>query len=170
MDLHDVGSYGGKVVDAGTNSINGSDYIYFTCDISGINVDGDYKTLDVPIIDDVKMFLTEKALPHTEEKLFKMGFNGDYKNPRLSDVFYESVWINNSHSKHKDKTYNSWEFDGFGGFEKEALPDSRLEVLTARFKQMQAAQKTPIGAPPTSTPGSNGQPEAPAPTGDETPF
>ena len=174
------GTYFGVLTEVGldTNK-NGTPYMYLTFLMTHFQVDADWTETPQPFRRDVRLYLSDAAWPYTEETLRKLGFNGDWNQPRLRDDLYDpgSEIICTTRKGDDNKVYNDWNLPGmqFADGEKERKPPPREEIRTfkARWDTGQAAARKPSGSPGippprAAMPSANGMP--PAPPDDDIPF
>lgn len=112
------------------------------------------------------LYLSDAAWPNSEEKLKKLGFNGEFEAPAIDTSL--TITLNCKHETYNNKTREKWDF-----FAKDraaaTLDKSKAMQLKARFKaSAPSASKPPTGkptppapkvsTPPTKAPPSKGPP------------
>ena len=121
----------------------------------------------------IDLFLTDKALKWTEEKLEILGFDGNYSNPSVQgfdlDLSEKGTQLT-CEIKGDEKPYEEWALTKLAesySADMDPLPGSDLDRLEARFKQSQDLTKTP--KTPPGAPASDGTEQSGSPEGPEAP-
>lgn len=103
-----------------------------------------------PIERSVFLSLTDAAWPYSEEKLTRLGFNGNFESPDFTETEADlECKIESYQGKDKEK----WDLAGGGSFEPEPAPKDVTRTLSAKWK----AKGKPVTSPPPA-----GRPKAPA--------
>lgn len=106
--------------------------------------------VEVPVTErTVFMYLSDAAWPYTSEKLQKLGFNGDFDNPTISQ---QQVSLELTHESYNGQTKERWSIAGGGSFEAEPAGNDVTRRLNALWKNDNGGPKAkPAGrqaAPP----------------------
>lgn len=174
MDLKPEGTYLGSIVEIGTDeSQQGTPFLFIEVQVNDIADDqGAWVECD-KALRSINFYLSEKAWPHSREKLEKLGFNGDFNTPNIDDKYWtEGVVLDCWHEEYEGKTREKWNFQELR-FERERkiVDANTLKALSAKFKSGGKPKATPAPgkpAPPANNNGSNppsagAAPAAPAP-------
>ena len=130
--------------------------------------DGAWNDLDQPFDRHVRMYLSDAAWDQSIEKLALLGFNGDFKNPEITDDW---VALECVHEEYNSKMGEKWELSDWGGSsERKAPDDNTLRTLNARYKTAMAARKPPTTKPPAANRPPVTDDDGPPPSDDEVPF
>jgi len=157
-----AGNYTGVSKDVGMDtSKKGSTYLDIIFEITHVAENGQWIGID-PQDRHLRLFLTDAAWSYTERKLDDLEFNGDFKNPQITD---KGVILECEHEIYEGQTREKWDLPGDGNRDRQAPPDDELRKLSARYKTATANNKMPAGIPsmPSTTP-------EPSPTPDGIPF
>ena len=154
--LMDPGDYFGKLVEAGTDTIGDKNtpLIYLTFEITHQGKDGAWYPLTQPTRRAVRWFLSDAAWPHTESKLRRIGFDGNFNVPNFDpDLSNTGAALQCTHQVYNNQSREQWDIA------KDHKPPSEdtLGLLSARYQNN--APPKPLGSPPTAT----AQPKAQAP-------
>lgn len=97
------------------------------------------------------------ATKYSEEQLLKMGFNGDFENPRVDQKYYDEGFdVYNSHEEYDDgkgqgpRLTEKWNFSR-GSFVKPATDSDRASA-SQRWRAQYGAAATPKPATPPAAP------------------
>ncbi len=105
------------------------------------------------------LYLSEKALPYTIERLQPLGFNGDFNNPALSERGAKGFWVECFHDTFDGNTRAKFRLPG--GVERVSCNAETIRRLNALWRsQAKTTPKAP--AAPAS-----GNETAEAPAGEE---
>lgn len=154
------GTYHGVIDEAVTSTAStGTPQMVITVGLGHVlNAKGEWDMVQGNQNAKVYLYLSDAAWPFTEEKLKKLGFNGDFGAPKFAETVYtDGVDVECKHESYQGKTRDKWQFAG-GSTVEPAAPDA-VRVLNARWKA-----KT--GAPPAKPAGRPAPPPpkpAPAP-------
>ncbi|KKN25537.1 hypothetical protein LCGC14_0883750 [marine sediment metagenome] len=155
----DAGIYFGKLkeVEVGATGKNKTPRLRLTFAVTDkANQDNDWEALDGQLERSVDLYLTDKALQWTEDKLAVLGFDGNYVSPSVQS-FSPELSADGCQMECTIKTKQ----DGKGTFEEwtlvmlrdvgttglDPLQGNELDRLSARFKQSQANTRKPESAP-----------------------
>jgi hypothetical protein len=112
-------------------------------------------------------YFTGGATKYSEEQLLKMGFNGDFENPRVDQKYYDEGFdVYNSHDEYDDgkgqgpRLTEKWNFSR-GSFVKPATDSDRASA-SQRWRAQYGASSAakPSTPPPTAPPARKGPPPA----------
>ncbi len=115
----------------------------------------------------VQYFHTDGCARISQEKLMKLGFNGDFGAPRIDAKFYfPGVPLHLKHRLWQDKPQEEWEFMEWR-LEVSDAPQTEVSRFNAKFRQMRELA-TPPASPPPAAPVASSAPadaaiSAPAP-------
>jgi hypothetical protein len=117
-----------------------------------ITHDSDGQELTAPATRYVYLYCSEKALPHTIEKLERLDFNGNFESPELSAT---ETQVRCTIEEYNGKDQEKWDIAKGGAIVKPA-DRSIAKRLTAKYraitgKSAPTAPRPPIQAPPTTT-------------------
>lgn len=106
----------------------------------------------------VFLFMSDAAAPYTEEALDKLGWNGDFDNPRVrDDIYSEGISLYLKYEEYDGKPRERWNIST-GGWKPSAAPADVKARLAARRRATKGPQPSrPSTPPPKSKP-------APTPT------
>ena len=171
------GTYNGQCVDIGPDtSSKGTPFIDIVFNVQLIASNGSWNDLDQPIDRHVRIYLSAAAWDQSITKLASLSFNGDFKNPKITDDW---VALECTHDEYLGKPTEKWELADWGGSsERKAPDDNTLHTLNARYKTAITANKKPTTKPPTSkrSPVPDDEPPIPdideseIPSADDVPF
>jgi hypothetical protein len=128
-------------------------YIYIEGEITHVAENGGWTELRKPETRTIKLYMSEKAAPHSIKKLDALGFNGDFKNPLLSEESMNGIAVECDHEANNGKTYEKWQLPG-GSMKHEAVSGDEIRRLNALYRQNKAATQ-----PRQSPPKKNAAPE-----------
>lgn len=94
------------------------------------------------------MYMSEGAWPYTQKDLERLGFNGDFDKPELSQRAHEGFEVRCAHEEYNGKTREKWSLAREGDREKKPLAKDQARVLAARWKTATQAAKPATGMPP----------------------
>lgn len=153
-----AGTYHGKLVGAnvGKGGQNNTARIELNFEITHIWIGRDGVDWDptTPIFHRrIRLYLTDKALAFSEQKLQAMGFNGDFENISIESFepqFSKGVDLVCEHKQGQKDTYEDWDLVLFQETFSSDLKDidsKELDRLSARFKQNQDSTRAPVAPP-----------------------
>ena len=190
-----AGIYYGKLkeVEVGITGKNKTSRIRLTFLVADMaNQENDWEPVD-PFDRSIDLYLTDKALEWTEEKLAVLGFDGNYANPSIQSFNPElsadgcQMECCIKPKQGGEGTFEEWTLvmlRDVGTTGLDPLQGNELDRLSARFKQSQANTRKPESAPGapvasnatlnqgqtlSATPGREPEDDAPVPE-DDTPF
>lgn len=154
------GAYCGPIVEAGLRELPNEKrtvVFYITVELAYEESNGQWVPLDPaygsPCLRDVEWFCSEKAWPHTVKRLERLGFNGDFKQPRFSPEHEESLVVQCRHETRDDRTYERFDTEPPAA-EKSPPGEDVYRLLSARWGNNQAPAR-PAGPPPRAAPPPN---------------
>ena len=113
---------------------------------------GDYRR-------NVFLYLSDGAYPYSEEKLRRLGFNGNFEAPEFTASECE---LECKHEEYQGKMKEKW--DIAGGFKAEPAPPDVAKQFAAKWRASNGAAPTkPAGKPPAPAPRSAPPPAAKGP-------
>lgn len=150
MPNFQIGSYWGRLISAIMEEVgdNQTPCLTLKFDVTHNAVNGEWVKLANPEQRPVKLFMSEKAWPYTEEKLLRFGFNGDFANPDFSAEFKAGAELVCKHKESNGKWYDEFEFPMVNA-EKPASADT-VRTWNSRWKSTAGAAAKPAGAPPAA--------------------
>lgn len=152
----DAGNYLGYIDTAVTTESgkNKTPALAITFTVAHRAVNGEWEPLVADQKATVYLFLSEAAWAYTEDKLKKLGFNGDFDAPQWGeDTIANGVALVCKHEEYEGKTRDKWELAIGGGVAK--AETNTIAKLTQRWKNNNATR--PAGrpaSPPKSLTGS----------------
>ena len=155
------GTYTGSIKNAGMDvASTGMPCMDIMFEITHMAQNGEWVGID-PQDRHLYLYCSDAAWQYTERKLNDLGFNGDFKNPKLTN---EGVILECKHEIFKSQTREKWELPGGGNRERQAPADDILRRLSTRYKAATDNNKKPAG--------SRSLPATPisGPPPDDTPF
>lgn len=140
------GLYHGTIKKGVTSkSSKGNPQMCITFDVTHAWVGADWDDIPKPFERTVFLSCTDAAWPYTEEKLDKLGFNGDFDNPAFTETEAD---LECKIETYEGKTKDKWDLAGGGSFEPEPAPKDVTRQLGAKWKATrQPAAKPPAGRP-----------------------
>jgi len=157
-ELMDEGTYQADFVEAECQSRgeNKTPFIVLTFQVKAVAAHEDWKSIE-PVYRDVSFPLTEKAWPFSEERLRKLGFNGDFRNPDIAEHWQRGINLQCKHRQGRNDVFEDWSIPAIeGGSSSEPLSDADLRRFTARWKGNNPTRTAPPASSPlpaTSEPG-----------------
>jgi len=79
----------------------------------------------------LQIWLSDQAWDMAVEKLNKLGFNGDFHQPRITT---EPVWLRCTHEEYKGRVRMKWELAEFGGHVVKTPEKDILRTLSSRWQ------------------------------------
>lgn len=153
-EMKQPGSYFGVLVEAGLDTLNNekkTPFMYLVFDVTHIAENGEWSALPESFKKDVRFFLSEKAWEYTQRDLEKLGFDGNFDDPKFNAAMYaDGIELMCQHEVGQDnKLREAWSVSGTGGGTKERKAPEKTIVrdLSAKWKNSQAANKKPSGGP-----------------------
>jgi len=138
---------------------------------------GEWKSVEPLQERTIYLSLTDGAWPYTQKKLETLKFNGDFKNPDITDEFFA---VNCEHDTYMNKTREKWDISGTVTSETEPPASDVLRALQDKWKTSTKPTGTPppVPAPPLTVPGGEqreqtqqqAEPEQTTPAEDDMPF
>lgn len=177
----DAGIYYGKLreVEVGATGKNKTPRLRLTFTVSDrANQDNDWDPIEPPLERSIDLYLTDAALPYTEDKLAVLGFDGNYASPNVQsfnpDLSADGCQMECclKPKQGKEGTYEEWTlvmFRDVGTTGLDPLQGNELDRLSARFKQNQANTRRPEGAPGAPSTVKSGSSASQAPNTTEQP-
>jgi len=154
----EAGLYFGKLIDSGLNvSQGGTECFELVFEVSHFANNGDWEPLPQLVKRTIRLWLSEKAWPYSQQKLDALGFSGDFSNPRFGEQA-QGVQLNCKIEQYQQKPVERWDLYYEGAGERKAPPQDAVRKLNAKWQQAQANTRKPAGLPPA--------PPRPAPTED----
>lgn len=132
-------------------SKNGTPYIYIEGDITHQANGSEHQPVVSPATRTVKLYVSDAAAPFTFDKLEKLGFNGDLKNPRLSDQNAEGIWVQCDHETYEEKQKERWNLPG-GAMEHKTPTSDAIRKINAMYAARKGKATAPKSAPKTKPP------------------
>jgi len=96
----------------------------------------------------VTLFLSDGAYPYSEEKLKRLGFNGDWEDPKFDKA--EDVVLTCKHETYKDETHERWDLGGGGAMSVNPAGKDLVKLLKARWKKAGGNSPGKSSGPPKS--------------------
>lgn len=106
----------------------------------------------------VFLYLSDNAWPYTEEKLRRLGFNGNFETPEFTTTECELVC---KHEEYEGKMKEKW--DVAGGFKPEPAPPDVAKQFGAKWRATVGAPPGKPAGKPSAPPPPAAQPSAPPP-------
>ena len=136
-----AGTYSGRVLNLIPTTVGDNDT---ECAVLQIELqhqwDGRQWVPIAPFERKIRLFFSEKSLPHTRAKLDTIGFNGRFDEPAFSKEATEGgVQFVCKIVPAKDnptKTYEEWDFASWGNKEVARASDDKIRALNARWAAM----------------------------------
>lgn len=142
-----------------SDNVNKTPFVYLKGDITHQDSGGQTQAVLQPAERTVFLYLSDGAMPYTIEKLDKLGFNGDFARPAISQESQSGIWVECSHDLYKGKTKEQWNLPHEGGsFEPQALTNDAVRALNAKYRQMKGGK--PAAGPPQRAPTKQAKPAA----------
>lgn len=139
---------GGTTTQASTGTPQLAVKLSITNIASQINGEPTWEDLPTPIERTMFLALSEKAWPYSEEKLKRLGFNGDFENP---DFTKEGVQLECKHEEYRGKVTERWNLAGDGP-NLEQAPQDMIRTLNARWRAKAEQNRRPATAPKQTVP------------------
>jgi hypothetical protein len=161
--MFEEGKYKGYLVDSGVAQLANekqTPYLYLAFEIRH-DENGDEVE---PKIRDVKIYLSDKALPYAEKDLKRLGFNGRYDSPEFDErLSSDGTTLVCQHNESGGNIYENWSIAGLGGGGSEKKPASKnlIRELNSKWKAHNKSTYTELPAR---------QEEATASIDDDIPF
>ena len=156
--------YGTKPRGVVAKTKEGKPQLAVTFDVAHVAENGAWKPMGSAYERTVFMSFSDAAMPYTEDKLQKLGFNGDFDNPAFS---VEGVSLECRHEQYNGRQTEKWDLSG-GTFTPEKADDETIRHLNRLWKARQVGKaKAPAGNPSSPPPAAV---ETAAPSGDQIPF
>jgi hypothetical protein len=150
------GSYFGQLIDSQLGEIgnNGNIAMVLTWDINHYASNGQWKQMDTATRQQ-NIFLTEKAKERAFSDMKKIGFDGNFENPRFSDECYSGIELVIENETYNGKIYDRVKPAKFVS-DSGVKPTSKdkAKLLSAQFRTSVGAASKP-STPPPMTPVSN---------------
>lgn len=116
---------------------SGSEYLWIEGKVTHGHNGTEYVPLEHEESAMVKLYLTDAALPNTKRDLERLGFNGDFETPRLSDENMRRIAVFAKHDEYKGKPQVRWGVREPGGAKMAADPSVK-KSLNDRYRQSSA--------------------------------
>lgn len=103
----------------------------------------------------VLLYLSDAAEEYSIETLQKLGFNGDFKDPKFrEDVYTVGIDLFCKHEEYDGKVRDKWQIST-GGWKPDAAPPDLVSRMNARWKAKAGVAPRPSGSP-SKPPARNG--------------
>lgn len=113
----------------------------FKCIAYKTTVSAGWEKLREPVDASVYLYTSDKSWEYTEAKLYKLGFNGKFREPQFADDTYESgVVLNCKHEDYNGKTQVRWDVS-FGS----AKPADDIDALEEKWRKAHPVELTAAG-------------------------
>jgi hypothetical protein len=127
-------------------------YIYVSGDITHKREGEHNAKLDDPIERTMFWYASDKSWDFTRERLERVGFNGNMKDPQLDEKSAKGLWVECKHETYEGKTRDKWDLPGVGGGG--SIDHGTPDAKTIRVLQsMWGDSKTNDDAPPPPSDG-----------------
>jgi len=122
----------------------GKPYFYFTGDITYRADDDAWIDLDPPIQRTIWLYLTDKAMPFTADKLDALGFNGDFSSPKFEQLG-DGIVVAYSIDRYQGKQKERWDLaiGNHRGFEHDPIDIQTIRRLNAEYKRQKGTTPDP---------------------------
>lgn len=152
--MYQPGTYYGKFSACGFAQDEGkAPYVFIELNLTHQAVNGDWQPCNEGKRT-VRLFTSEKAWPHTADKLQRLGFNGKFDDGmRFSDdIHANGMQVVCRHEEYQGKPQEKWDLPYTGGAEHQKAPEQLVRDMEARWKMDTQATAKPAGrpAPPPS--------------------
>lgn len=152
--LIEAGIYSGSIAQAvATTSKKGDPMIVVEFDVNHVANGSDWAEI-APARRSVFISLSEKAWPYSKDKLVRLGFNGNFDEPRFSAGV--GVELECKHEIYEGRGGEKWELAG-GSKEWEPIKPDQSRLWAAKWK----AETAPPPAKPAGRPAAPPRPAAP---------
>jgi len=153
------GIYSGDITEmVATQNTNGTPYMAVVFAVTNVAQNGAWVSI-APETRTVRLFLTDKAIDFSMDKLKTIGFNGDFSNPKCS--INQSVMLICEHragtGANAGKVYENWDLYT------ERAEQERIPVSSDIVRQMNARWRSKYGAPAPARVAPPAPPIRPAP-------
>ncbi len=161
---------------AESNNEKKTPYIFLEGDIThirtGTEADGSaiFEPVPKPERRTVFMYLSEAAFAFTADKLDALGWNGDFRNPELSDENKAGIWVECGHETYKNQPKERWNLPGGGGIEHTPVAADAIRKINAMYNARKKAAGGSAAGPKKSATPPSAEPAGAAMGKDGIPF